>query len=93
MRKFPLILAALNFVLTTAIFGAAVSAPTQRGLLPIIVYFADYPVSRLLESLLGRLRGGLENNYLVDYCSYAIVGALWYWIIGIIICRAARRYR
>jgi hypothetical protein len=86
LTRLPWILAAINCVCTTIVFGFAICSPERNGLLPILIYFFDMPVSIILELFSEWLRGAFNPSYplVVDYLLYVVTGFAWFFLIGVI---------
>src|SRR2546421_610531 len=87
LKSLPFILAFLHAAFTLLIFGAAISSPETRGLLPIVLYFADYPCSLVMEFLRKSLHGELTvtGRLLVDCAVYLVIGSAWFFAIGTLV--------
>jgi hypothetical protein len=88
LRRLPWILAVINFFCTSVVFGVAIYQPEKSGLLPILIYFFDMPMSIILESFSEWLRFKFNPSYplVVDYILYLVTGFAWFFLIGVI-CR------
>ena len=84
MRELPLILAIANASFTIVIFALAIHNPEKSGLLPILVFFCDFPASLCAEWLRDLLHDGfgITGRLTIDGAVYAIIGFLWFYLIG-----------
>jgi hypothetical protein len=83
---FPL--ATIHLVLVALCFGAAIYRPERSGLAPIIVLLADMPASLAFEPLrhsLHDLSEGYTTRLLLDASVYAVLGTVWWFVIGMIL--------
>ena len=49
MKRLPVIFAAIHAALTLLVFGKAIASPERSGLLPLIMYYLDYPCSTFMN--------------------------------------------
>jgi hypothetical protein len=83
---FPL--ATIHLVLVALCFGAAIYRPERSGLAPVIVLLVDMPASLAFESLrhsLHGLSGSYTTRLLLDASVYALLGTVWWLVIGTIL--------
>ncbi len=85
----------LHLALVVFCFGFAIYQPERSGLLPILVYGADYPASFLAEWPRKALHdtAGLQSytgRLLADAFSYVLVGCAWWLLLGLLARRLAR---
>src|SRR4051794_28973653 len=84
---FPLSLAVVNSAFTLVVFFAAIRNPERSGMLPILVYIADWPSSYLAEMVRDRLHdpgnSSVTGNLQKDLCVYLAFGFIWYSAIGL----------
>jgi hypothetical protein len=66
--------------------------PDRKGLLPLVMYFVDYPCSILMESLCRSLRSSRVDIFLVGGLVYGIVGSMWFFLIGFLIRAVTSRF-
>ena len=87
VRFLPLELAGLHALVTILVFGAAIKTPERLGLLPLIIFYADYPFSLLLNWLRNILHFGesIRGNLVVDGAVFLIFGSLWFYFIGLLL--------
>src|SRR5579862_140110 len=86
----PFILSIFHALLVVCIFGFAIHSPQISGLLPIIAYYVDYPLSIVLVRLSSHLGMDLtvQQRLLVDGAIFLLFGTAWYYFIGFIIKQA-----
>lgn len=84
IKKLPLFLASVHVVFTILVFAPAISSPERWGLLPIPIYYADYPLSVLLIRISSLFGTGLsaQGKLAIDCLSFLIGGSLWFYCVG-----------
>ncbi len=84
MKYLPHALAGMHAFLTVLIFATAISSPERSGLLPLILYVADYPCSIVMNWLRNALHPdwSVQANLAVDGAVFLIIGSCWYYLIG-----------
>ena len=82
MKLLPCLLAFAHAILVAVVFGSAISYPQRAGLLPLLVYAADMPISLVIERLSDALAPRYEGILLIECIGYLIVGSLWYFVLG-----------
>ena len=84
MKALPVTLAGIHAAACIVVFGLAISDPVRSGLLPVTLYFADYPASLLMEPIRRALHFDLstEGRLLLDGIVYVILGSGWYYLMG-----------
>lgn len=92
LRILPLALAILHASFVVLIFGLAMSNPGRLGLLPILVFYVDYPSSIAAESLRRYLHSTLADQLLVDAVVYGAVGSIWFFLIGLLVRAGVKRF-
>ena len=85
MKRLPLFLACGNAIISTICFAAAILNPLRAGLLPLIVFFLDYPASLVIQRIGDTIATHIEARMLAYYFVYLLLGALWYYVGGIVI--------
>src|SRR3954469_21241192 len=84
---FPLLLALVNSAFTLLIFLTAIRNPERSGMLPILVYLADWPISCFAEVVRGWLddfgHGSVIANLQKDLAVYLAFGFVWCYAIGL----------
>jgi hypothetical protein len=95
MKWLAFLLTGGHAFLCITVFGLALSDPGRRGMLPILVYVADYPASLVCEAVRRALHGHVPLPRLaVDGLTYLAIGSLWYYVLGtflrVVIGRLAR---
>jgi hypothetical protein len=92
LKSLPFIFGGTHAILSIWIFGLASTDPERKGLLPLIMYFLDYPCSILMESLCHSLRRSTVDIFLVGGLVYGIVGSLWFSLIGFVVRAVTTRF-
>jgi hypothetical protein len=92
LKSLPFIFGGAHAILSIGIFGLAITDPERKGLLPLVMYFVDYPCSILIESLCRSLRRSTGDIFLVGGVVYGIVGSLWFFLIGFLIRAVTSRF-
>ena len=92
LESLPFIFGGTHAILSIWIFGLASTDPERKGLLPLIMYFVDYPCSILMESLCRSLSRSTVDIFLVGGLVYGIVGSLWFSLIGFLIRAVTTRF-
>ena len=84
---FLLLLAGTHAVLASVVFGAAIASPERSGLLPVSLFYADYPCSIFMDWLRNLIHTdtSVRGNLLVDYFVFLVFGSLWFFLIGSLI--------
>ena len=84
MKSLPCALAGVHAVLTVLLFGAAILSPERSGLLPVFLYWVDYPCSIGMNWLRNLLHPdwSVESNLLIDGAVFFTIGSLWFYLIG-----------
>ena len=90
MKTLPKVLAGLHAIVTCLVFGLAIASPERSGLLPVLLFFADLPVSPAMNWLRNILHPdwGVRSNLFVDYLVFLLIGSMWYYLVGFIISAA-----
>lgn len=91
LKVLPFVLAGLHAVIAVGVFSMAISNPARSGLLPLVLYYIDYPCSILMESLRRSLQGTAVNSLVVDGLVYGIIGTLWFFLIGLLLRAVVER--
>ncbi len=62
-------------------------------MMPLVLYFADYPASLLANVIRSGLHGdfGTEGRLVVDGVAYLLIGSSWYYLLGLILRAATKR--
>lgn len=94
MKALPITLAGIHALACVVIFGAAIGDPERSGLLPLILYFSDYPASLAMELIRGALHGSMdiEGQFAVDGLVYLTFGSAWFYLIGSLLHKLMVRY-
>jgi hypothetical protein len=93
MKYLPWVLAGVHAAVTVWLFGAAILSPERSGLLPVILYVADYPCSIVLNWLRNLLHPdwSVESNLLIDGVVFLTLGSTWFYLIGLGVRSILRR--
>jgi hypothetical protein len=83
MKRLPYVAAALHAVFATIVFGSAIYNPMRGGLLPLLVFSADWPASLLVEHVADLLQEAFHAPLLTDYFLYLVFGSAWFFILGV----------
>jgi hypothetical protein len=92
LHSLPFIFGGAHAIVSISVFGFAITDPVRMGLLPLVMYFVDYPCSLLMESLRRGLHGNAIDNLVVDGLVYSIVGSVWFFMIGFLIRAVTTRF-
>jgi hypothetical protein len=86
-KSLPLMLGSLHAIFAATVFGLAIRSPERGGLLPLLVYYVDYPLSIVLDGIRHILHrtGSLQYNLFADAFTFVILGSLWFYCIGILL--------
>ena len=79
-----MIFGCIHAVFVAVVFGSAIYNPLRAGLLPIVAFVADFPLSLLIEWL-GKSVGG--SRLLFDAFAYLIVGSAWFYFLGYLLLK------
>jgi len=84
MKYLPCALAGVHAALTVLLFGGAILSPERSGLLPVILYWVDYPCSIVMNWLRNLLHPdwSVESNLFIDGTVFFIIGSLWFYLMG-----------
>jgi hypothetical protein len=93
LRWLPIVLASLHAVVTLLIFIRAIRAPERSGLLPVVMFYVDYPISIGLGRLSNVLPDDspVEQRLTFDAITFLVLGSAWYYLLGILVRLAIRR--
>src|SRR5580765_1093378 len=92
-KRLPLVLASVHAAIVVALFLPAIFSPGKLGLLPIPMYYVDYPASILLIRANGIFGAGLnvEKRLAIDFCAFLIGGSIWlYCVVKLLLAAAVR---
>jgi hypothetical protein len=81
----PIVFSGAHAVLAVLVFWFTIADPERRGLLPIILFFADFPCSIFMNWLRKSI---LQSNLWVDAAVYVIIGSAWWYAIGWVLAAA-----
>jgi len=93
MKSLPIAMAGVHAAACIVVFGLAIRDPERSGLLPVLLYFSDYPASVLMETVRRALHFDLrpEGRLLVDGVVYVTFGSGWYYLLGWLLRAGVRR--
>ena len=69
-------------LLALVVFGSAIAYPARTGLLPLVMFCVDLPVSLLFELIASKFGDAYSARLLADAILYLIGGSSWYFAIG-----------
>ena len=84
----PITLVAAHAVLVWVVFRAALLHPERAGLAPLIAYEPDLPVSIAIVRVTRRFALDYDMRLYVDAASFAVVGSVWWFLVGTVARRA-----
>ncbi len=89
MRKLPFVFAGIHATLTVAVFTVAILSPVRSGLLPIIMFALDMPISFLMIQISEMFydHWGVRGTLFVDGLTFLVVGTLWFYLIGLLLSK------
>jgi hypothetical protein len=79
MKLTPIVCSGAHAVLAVAIFWLAIANPVRSGLLPIYLFFTDFPCSIAMNWLRKSIS---PSNLWADAAVYVILGSAWWYAIG-----------
>lgn len=89
---FPYLLVLIHTVLTIWVFAEAVRDFSKAGMLPILIFTIDIPVSYLIllisRTLSALLFSGYRAELLNDMAFFLMLGSIWWFGIGYASCSA-----
>jgi hypothetical protein len=89
--RLPLAFASMHAALTILVFAIAIICPIRSGLLPIIMFGLDFPVSILIikvHDLIG-FDWGVRGVLLIDALLFLSIGTAWFYLIGLAVSKVA----
>ena len=81
-------LAVVHIAAVCICFGAAILRPERSALAPIVIWVADMPASLVIEPIrhaLHALTAGYTSRLLIDASVYALLGTVWWILVGMVI--------
>ena len=84
MKHLPFLLGGVHAFLVASVFGSAICNPMRAGLLPIVVFVVDLPISLLIEWLGSSMH---ESRLLFEAILYLVVGSLWFYFLGYLLLK------
>jgi hypothetical protein len=91
--KLPIIFAISHAILTVVVFGVAIFSPVRSGLMPILIFGLDFPISILIikvHDLIG-FDFGVRGVLLVDASLFLVFGTVWFYLIGLILSKISAK--
>ncbi len=88
LKLLPVGLATLNASVTFYVFWAANHYP-NAGLLPIIIYYADFPFSICIKWL-SDLLDPIGAHVAVETIAFVTLGSAWYYLLGVWLRKVVR---